>query len=511
MEHARKRAERRRIEKAVQTVANEWRTAVDTVRSPICLVDPTGKLVRCNKAFQRLSGRPFTEIIGGDLGIILNTVDRSYDHGAMKNQTIFDGRRIHLARLDGRTFEVQVEPVIDAAGNPSGFVHVMNDVTERLRAEEGARRMEKHLAETQKMEAVGQLAGGIAHDFNNILTGIMGYCNVLLMRLHSENALSPFVSKIMSAAERAVLLTQGLLTFGRRQPVNPRPADLNSLVSANKEFMGRVIGEEIEIRFEPCPHALPVYVDAVQFEQILLNLSSNARDAMLKGGLITVRTSADGPEVPRPFAYLVFSDTGAGIEEEAMKRIFEPFFTTKEIGKGTGLGLSVVWSIVEQNGGRISVESAVGKGTVFTIALPLLKGKTEAADAGAEKAGIGGTETILLVEDDDTVRDMARAVLEGVGYTVIPAADYNAAISLFDGNRERISLAILDVVMPKRDGRVMFEEMRARNPGLKSLFISGYAGDVLGMKGVDSGSRGFLKKPFSPVELVSRVREILDS
>jgi two-component system cell cycle sensor histidine kinase/response regulator CckA len=508
LKEAKARSEYRRIEKAIKTVANEWRTAVDTVRSPICLADTSGKILRCNKAFQRLSGKPFLEIVGVGLKAVLNAVDPSFDGETEKDASAPRGGRTHMLDLCGRTFEVQVEPVTDAVGKPTGYVHVMNDVTERLRAEEETRQARENLAKAQKMEAVGKLAGGIAHDFNNIITGIMGYCSVLLLRLPAESALRPFVSKIMSAAGNAATLTQGLLSFGRQQPFTPRFADLNSLVSGSKEFMSKVIGEEIEIRIEPCSQELPVFVDAVQIEQILLNLSTNARDAMSNSGVITVRTSRDGPAA-RPHAYIWFSDTGAGMEEGTLKRIFEPFFTTKEIGKGTGLGLSVVWSIVEQNGGRISVESAVGKGTTFTIGLPLMAGKSETADAVRQSVG-GGTETILLVEDDDTVRDMARTVLEGFGYSVIPAADYDLAMKLFRENREKISLGIFDIVMPKHDGVRLFEEMHAQNPGLKRLFISGYADDVLFKKGVDGASHGFLRKPFPPLDLATRVREILD-
>jgi two-component system cell cycle sensor histidine kinase/response regulator CckA len=510
LKESKARAEQRRIQKAIQTVANEWRTAVDTVHSPLCLVGTTGKILRCNKAFQQLSGKPFLEIVGMDHSTILHGIEYSQSRRVATNATSTPGDRIDIAKLGGRTFEVQVVPVTDSAGRTSGHVHVMNDITERVRAEEEAHRVEEHLAKAQKMEAVGQLAGGIAHDFNNLLTGIMGYCSVLLSRLPAEDALRSFVSRIMSAAHRAAELTQGLLTLGRRQPFNPRFADLNTLVVGNKEFMGRVIGEEIEIRTETCPHALPIFADAVQIEQVMLNLATNARDAMPNGGVIAVRTKADDPAVEHPFAYLSFSDTGTGIEEETMKHIFEPFFTTKEIGKGTGLGLSVVWSILEQNGGNISVESVLGKGTTFTIALPLMKTVAETEVAGKQAAGVGGTETILLVEDDDMVRELARAVLEGFGYTVITAADGEEALGLFHKNRESISLVILDIIMPKRDGVRMFEEMHAHNPGLKKVFMSGYADDVLDKKGVDTGSRGFLRKPFPPLVLAAKVREILD-
>jgi PAS domain S-box-containing protein len=507
---AKARAEQRRIQKAIQTVANEWRTAVDTVRSPLCLVDMAGKIVRCNKVFQKLSGKPFLEIVGADHGTVLGGIEHSQDHLVVTNATPASGERIHMAQLGGRTFEVQVVPVTDNKGTTTGYVHVMNDITERIRAEEEARRVEEHLARAQKMEAVGQLAGGIAHDFNNLLTGIMGYCSVLVSRLPAEDPLRSFVSRILSAARRAAELTQGLLAFARRQPFNPHTVDLNMLVTGNKEFMGRVIGEDIEIRLDPCARALPVFADTVQIEQVMLNLSTNARDAMPHGGVITVRTKADDTGTAHPFAYLSFSDTGSGMDEETMKHIFEPFFTTKEVGKGTGLGLSVVWSIVEQNGGTISVESTVGKGTTFTIALPLLKTGAGSEAAGKEAVGVGGTETILIVDDDDMVRDMARAVLEGFGYTVLTAADGEEALGIFHVYRERISLAILDIVIPKGDGTRMFEKMRAENPGLKRIFISGYADDVLDKKGADTGSIGFLRKPFTPLALAAKVREILD-
>jgi PAS domain S-box-containing protein len=510
LSEAKARGEQRRVRKAIHTVANEWRTAVDTVRSPLCLVDTAGKILRCNKAFQKLSGKPFLEIVGFDNDAVLGGNGHSEDHFVVKKEPSARGERIHLRQLGGCTFEVQVVPVTDDMGKVTGHVHVMNDITERIRAEEETRRLEGDLARAQKMEAVGQLAGGIAHDFNNLLTGIMGYCSVLTSRLPPEDPLRSFVSRIMTAARRAADLTQGLLTLARRQPFNPRPADLNGLIMSTREFMGRVIGEEIEIRLEPCARALPVFADAAQMEQVFLNLATNARDAMPHGGVITIRTWAEEPGAGHPSAFLSFSDTGSGMNEKTLKHLYEPFFTTKEVGKGTGLGLSMVWSIVEQNGGNISVESSEGKGTIFTIALPLLASGAQQEAAGKEAAGVGGTETILVVEDDEMVRDMARSVLEGFGYTVITAADGEEALALFKENRGEITLAILDIVMPKRDGVQMFEEMRRENPGLKKIFMSGYANGVLDKKGVDSGSLSFLRKPFTPLALAAKVREILD-
>jgi CheY-like chemotaxis protein len=247
----------------------------------------------------------------------------------------------------------------------------------------------------------------------------------------------------------------------------------------------------------------------VQIEQLLLNLSTNARDAMPQGGEITVRTKRDAPDLPQPFGYLHFSDTGVGMDEEPIKRVFEPFFTTKEVGKGTGLGLSVVWSIAEQNGGRISVDSTVGRGTTFTIALPLIKTTSNASEAQTAGLAVGGSETILVVEDDDIVRDTARATLEGVGYTVIEAADGEAALAAFSSCRDTIALAVVDVVLPKGNGAQLLEDMRKTKPQMKALVMSAHD-DRLHDAGAGGAATGLLRKPFMPLDLVARVREVLD-
>ena len=497
LELARERAEHIRVGNAVQTVANEWRTAVDTVRSPICLLDIRGRIVRCNKAFRDLAGKTFPELIGSRYDETLGGVQYSGERLVFGGLDASMGERVFLAAKNGRTFEVHAVPVKDGAGNESGYVHVMNDITERVRAEETQARMQEHLARAQKLEAVGQLAGGIAHDFNNLLTGIIGYCSVLLSRLASEDRSHAFVSKIEAAARRAAELTQGLLTFARRQPFRPRRMDLNAVVAANRDFMEQVAGKTIGIKIELCPSPLPVFVDPAQMQQVLLNLSTNARDAMAGEGTITIRTVPDPSEADHPLACIVFSDTGGGMNPETMGHIFEPFFSTKETGKGTGLGLSIVWSIVKQHGGETAVDSIEGRGTSFRISLPM-------------GGGAGGKETILLVDDDETMRNMTCAILEGLGYAVLCAADGEEAIAKFKPNAGTVSLAILDVVMPKRDGISVLEDLRGEKRDLKAVFISGYVDEVRAEKGERIGRDGFLRKPFTPLALACMVREVLD-
>jgi PAS domain S-box-containing protein len=507
MERARKRAEHARVSNAIQTVANEWRTAVDTVLSPFCLVDLRGKIVRCNKAFQGLSGKPFLELVGSGYEEILGGIGDSKDRTVVGPAAASSAELVFVTMIRDRTFEVHIVPAVDAAGKPTGRVHVMNDITERAKAEETARRLQEHLARVQKLEAVGQLAGGIAHDFNNLLTGIMGYCSILLSRLPAADPLRPFVEKVVSASRRAAELTQGLLTFARRQPFKPRPADLNAVVTGSGDFMQRVAGEAVGIRLEPCPSPLPVFIDAGQVEQLLLNLSTNARDAMAGGGAITVRTESDATDADHPLACIVFSDTGIGMSREIMEHVFEPFFTTKEVGKGTGLGLSMIWSIVEQHGGKIAVDSVEGKGTSFRVSFPMVRIGAQAAVPGKD---IGGKETILFAEDDESVRDMTKAILEGLGYTVLPAVDGEEALVKFGENGGKISLAILDIVLPKRDGISVFDELRRRKPDIRGIFISGYANEVLDGKGMKKAPGNFLRKPFTPLALGLEIRKVLD-
>jgi signal transduction histidine kinase len=404
----------------------------------------------------------------------------------------------------------------------SMFLAVIIDITERREAEEKQQKLQAQLLQAQKMEAVGQLAGGIAHDFNNILTAIIGYGNLLSMKTANDEVHRPYIDHILSAANRAASLTQGLLAFSRKQIINPQPVTVNAIIEQVQKLLHRIIGEDIELRTVLTGEDTTVMADTGQIEQVLINLAANARDAMPNGGQLTIETrpAEIGSEYLRAHGYgkagkyilISVSDSGEGMDERTLDRIFEPFFTTKEVGKGTGLGLAIVYGSIKQHNGYINVSSEPGRGTTFTIYLPLLKAEARPATA-AEPAPPpkGGTETILLAEDDAVLRDLARGMLEEFGYTVIEAVDGEDAIEKFRANQDSIQLLILDVIMPKKNGREVFEEVKKMKSGTKVLFTSGYPANIIQKKGILEAGINFIVKPHRPQELLRKIRAVLNS
>jgi PAS domain S-box-containing protein len=388
----------------------------------------------------------------------------------------------------------------------------------RLAAEEERATLEEQFRQAQKMEAVGRLAGGVAHDFNNLLTVITGCAYVLLTELPSDAPLREFVGEIQGAADRAAALTRQLLAFSRKQVLAPKVLDLNDVVSHLERMLRRLIREDVVLATDLTPGLPQVRVDPGQLEQVVLNLAVNARDAMPQGGTLTIATSerfvseAESRLRPdcRPGSYvqLMVTDTGCGMLPEVQARIFEPFFTTKELGKGTGLGLATVFGIVKQSEGHIEVDSAVGGGTSFRIFLPAVTGP--AATAPADDHAPSGRETILLVEDEEAVRRIARLALEAHGYTVLEACDGRQALGIVDESAGQIRLLVSDMIMPGMNGRTLAELLRDRAPDLRVLFISGYTDGALVHHEVDDPATAFLQKPFSPQALARKVREVLD-
>ncbi|MFQ6028018.1 MAG: response regulator [Dehalococcoidia bacterium] len=393
---------------------------------------------------------------------------------------------------------------------------------QRRRAEEAKAKLEEQLLQSQKMEAMGNLAGGVAHDFNNLLTAIQGYTHMLLSRQSTSAADTEYLLEIAKASERAAQLTNQLLGFSRRQLVEPRLIDLNELVMNVERMLRRLIGETIEIAMLPAPGLPPIYADPVQIEQVIINLAVNARDAMPEGGKLTIETGnpaedtadPDGQHLPVPLVVLWVSDTGVGMSEEVKAHIFEPFFTTKEVGKGTGLGLANCYGIVEQNGGRIEVDSTLGRGTTFKMYLPCADGKVfaESVGAGSELSGLAhGTETVLLVEDESQVRHMLAQILSEQGYLVLQASDGEEALRVSQLHQEKeIQLLITDMVMPRMSGTELINELSARRPTTKLLVISGYADSPLDRGTIVRSDVRFMHKPFMPAELACAVRETLD-
>jgi two-component system cell cycle sensor histidine kinase/response regulator CckA len=417
-------------------------------------------------------------------------------------------------RKDGTLIDVDVESQpISFAGRPARLV-LARDVTAR-------RQLEDQLRQAQKMEAVGQLAGGIAHDFNNLLTAILGSTQLLLHAMPPEDGRREDVEEIKNAGIRAAELTRQLLAFSRRQVLAPKVLDLNATVSNMDKMLRRLIGEHIELRAALAPDLGPVSADPSQLEQVLLNLAVNARDAMPRGGRLTIETgnvflteeySERHHRVPPGhYVRLIVSDTGVGMDEATQKHLFEPFFTTKEVGKGTGLGLATVYGIVKQSGGYIWVYSEPGHGTTVKVYLPRVAGETEPLPAAAQSPELRrGTETVLLVEDALPVRALARKSLQSFGYTVLDAGDGPAALELSARHAGGIDILVTDVVMPGMSGRELAERLAPTRPGMRVLYTSGYTDDAMVHQGVLHSGVAFLQKPFVPETLARKVRDVLD-
>ncbi|MBI5015101.1 MAG: response regulator [Deltaproteobacteria bacterium] len=404
---------------------------------------------------------------------------------------------------------------IYADGRYLGRFSSNRDITERKRLEEA-------LAQSRKMESLGLLAGGIAHDFNNLLTAILGYASLLESRVEGERDRKA-VGQITRAADRARELTASLLAFSRKQLIRPEAVDLNAVIANVSSLLGRVIGEDIHVRLSCAEGPLPALVDPSQLEHVLINLATNARDAMPGGGELEIATrsvdfdgSAASDASQRPGRYVVLSvrDTGSGVDPAALPHIFEPFFTTKEKGKGTGLGLATVHGTVEQHGGFLKVESERGHGTVVHVhlpraeKLPAARGDAPLAPAGGAE-DLGGHETVLIAEDEDAVREYLAEVLNGMGYRTILAADGEEAIRLYSENKASIDLVLLDVVMPRKNGKEVHDTLKGDNPTLKILFMSGYTKDILTTRGVHDEGLDVLQKPVQSQTLLRQIRKTL--
>jgi PAS domain S-box-containing protein len=401
----------------------------------------------------------------------------------------------------------------DASGNVSGVLSMAHDVTEKAE-------LERQLQTAQRMEAVGTLAGGIAHDFNNALTGVFGFAEMLKLKLEgNERALSD-INEIFRSAERASVLTRQLLTFARRQIIEPVNLDLNTVIANLLKLVSKVVGEHIEIRTILAQTLPTIRADVGQIEQVVMNLVLNARDAMPGGGKLLVETGLadlDAEYVHRhpymkggSYVLLAVSDTGVGMDQKTQERVFEPFFTTKGLDKGTGLGLAMVYGIVKQHNGFIHLNSKPGKGTTFKIYLPPVEAPPDVVVSPKPSEIRGGAETVLFVEDDDLVRRLLEQTLIDLGYTVLVARDGEEAVDVFRKNSDRIDLAILDVVMPRKGGKEAYEEMHKVRTDLKVIFMSGYTANAVHESFVLIAGIPFLSKPFGPGVLARKVREVLD-
>ncbi len=440
---------------------------------------------------------------------------------AEQNEKILSGAAPHslehrIIHKDGSIRWVKNTPVphYDERGRLVAYDGMVTDITER-------KHLENQLRHAQKMEAVGQLAGGIAHDFNNILSAVIGYGSLLQMKIDKDDPLRSYVDQIMASSQRAAHLTHSILAFSRKQIINLRPVDLNEIIARVEKLLVRIIGEDIELKTVMNGADLLITADSGQIEQVLINLCTNARDAMPQGGFLMIETrlmecdelfvKAHPYAKPGTYAMVSVSDTGIGMDDRTKEKIFEPFFTTKEVGKGTGLGLSIVYGIIKQHGGYITVSSEVGKGTAVKLYLPTIKSEVKEAESAVSIPATGGKETVLMAEDDAMVRTIAREVFEQFGYTVIEARDGEDAVKKFLENKDKVHLVILDALMPKKNGKEAYDEIRIIRPDVKVIFTSGYTADVLYKKGIVEQGINFISKPISPNELIRMVRKVLDT
>ncbi|MBI1911957.1 MAG: PAS domain S-box protein [Deltaproteobacteria bacterium] len=496
----------------------KYRTLFEESKDTILIFNPEGRILDINSSGLELFGYHSKEEL---FKINFNELccdpdDRKRFAHEIEQRGFVRDFEVQLMRKDGQKADVNVtaNTVRDDLGNIVMYRGILRDVTE-------SKKLEQQLLQAQKMEAVGQLSGGIAHDFNNILTTIMGSGELLEMKIEKDDPARVFVDNILSSTAKAAKLTQSLLTFSRKQPVDLVPLKLNELIVNFKKLLSRLIGEDIELKTALTGYDPVISADKSQMEQILMNLATNARHAMPAGGLLRIKTElaelddefvrAHGYGAPGGFVLLSVSDTGVGMDSRTKERIFEPFFTTKEVGKGSGLGLSIVYGIVKQHNGYIDVYSEPGKGTEFKIYFPLTElGSEKAAEFKISETATGGSETILLAEDDESIRTLIRFTLERFGYRVIEAADGEDAVEKFKKNKAMIDLLVSDLIMPKKSGKEVYSELLKMNPSLKALFISGYTEEVIQKKGLLEEKLRFIPKPFSLTYFLKKIREVLD-
>ncbi len=510
-------ADRKRAEKEVRLLS----TAIEQTADSVLITDVNGVIVYVNAAFEQVSGYNRAEVLGQTPAFLKSGQHdaRFYNESwaSLSQGKVWRGRFTNRKKNDTLyTVEATITPARDESGQVVNYVSAQRDVTHELILEE-------KLRQAQKMEAVGRLAGGVAHDFNNILTVITGYTELLLTR-HADNPENQnrALQQIELAAERAASLTRQLLAFSRKQILQPKMLNLNSVVTDINMMLRRLIGEDIELIMILEPQLGQVLADPGQLEQVILNLAVNARDAMPRGGKLTLQTAnieLDGSDNPRdpdvgpgPYVSLTVSDTGHGMTKEVQAHIFEPFFTTKEVGKGTGLGLATVHGIVKQSDGYIWVESEAGLGTTFNVYLPRLKAAETPKGEETPQQPARGTETILLVEDEEQVRDLAHRILEMNGYHVLAAPNGPEALTLVDQEPGPIDLLLTDVIMPGGlNGLELAQHLLVRRPQLKVIYMSGYTDDVLIDRSLFTPGFAFLQKPFNAAGLTGKLREVMNT
>ncbi|MFH1758550.1 MAG: ATP-binding protein [Pseudomonadota bacterium] len=520
--------EHARAEEALRESEERFRQIYDETPIGYHELDTGGRIIRVNRTELEMLGYPVEEMLGQPVWKFV-LEDETTRHVVMAkiagDVSFHETFERTYWRKDGTTLPVLVKDRVirDKGGRIIGIRSTVEDITERRRSEEALRKSEEQLRQWQKVEAIGRLAGGIAHDFNNLLMTIKGCSEILLQEYDAQDPRREEAEEIQKAAERATSLTRQLLAFGRRQILKPQVLNLNKVVANMNKMLQRVIGEDIQLLTVLEPKLGPVKVDPGQIEQVIMNLAVNARDAMPRGGKLTIETAnvlldedyAQRHISVKPGSYvmLAVSDNGCGMDKETQSHLFEPFFTTKDKGKGTGLGLSTVYGIVKQSGGNIWAYSEVGQGTTFKIYLPMVIQAVKEKYEPAERRRIStrGTETILVVEDEKAVRKMIRKTLQNKGYTVLEAQHGQDALDICEHYSGPIHLMVTDVVMPQMSGKELAEQLAPSRREMQVLYMSGYPDNSIVQHGVLEPGTEFLQKPFTLNTLEAKVRKLLDA
>ena len=512
-------AERKRVETAIKKASNEWRTTFDSTTDVIMMLDTDYKIVRINKAATLFCNQRFDELIGTSLF-------QQFPVDAIRNETgIQSVLKQSMEHGEGNIYlpdrklwvSISVDPIRDDDGHGLGAVFIMRDITERIKAEEEQRILQAEFQQIQKMDSIGRLAGGIAHDFNNILSAIIGFSHVALMRLPDNHPAAEAIKIIYEAGERAAALTRQLLAFSRKQVLEMKVVNLNTIIESLAKMLRRVIGENIDLELKLQSPIKNILADTGQMEQVLMNLLVNARDAMRSGGRVTIETSEqslseDQGQKSTPGFYVALSvaDTGTGMSKQVQERIFEPFYTTKGVGKGTGLGLSTVYGIVKQHNGHIMVNSEQGQGTTFKIVFPAVNRETDKINDRKNSKLMRGAETVLVVDDEPSIRKLMIETLQPLGYQVLDAPSGEDAVKVSDEYQGTIHLLVTDVIMQGVNGVQLAEALRQRRPYMKTIFVSGYTDDAIIQQDVLDKKMVLLQKPLTPFLLANKIREMLD-
>jgi two-component system, cell cycle sensor histidine kinase and response regulator CckA len=509
--------ERRKADAALRASEERYKALATTIPDALVAVDVEGRITYASPVGLRMMGFEREEQVLGQS--MLRWVEEQSRPAVLQElQEVLQGKRVSskeyvIQRDEGSRFfaEVSSTRMVGSGGEVTGTIMVLRDVTER-------KNLEEQLMHAQKMEAIGRLAGGIAHDFNNMIGVILGYAKLLENNLNPLDPLFKSVQAIATAAERSANLTRQLLGFARKQLIAPVAVNLNDSLTTVQRMLQRLVGEDITITLHPGENLWNILIDPTQVDQILTNLASNARDAIADVGAIAIATAnveiaAQGqtPDLaPGEYVQITFSDTGCGIRPETLDRIFEPFFTTKPQGQGTGLGLATVFGIVKQNGGSIVAESAVGQGTTFAMRFPRFRGAVESRTELQIEVPVQGTETILVVEDDDQLLNLTCAALELHGYTVLYAHSPGEALLISERFDRHIDLLLTDVVLPEMNGKELNDRLSRSRPTMQTIYMSGHSVDVVAHKGILLEGIAYLQKPFTPQALARKVREVLD-